>query len=269
MKPQFNRQIAAAYDRHSEKYVPLLEPMMAPMARQIAAMAGLADGQRALDLATGAGLIARVLARLTDAVIGVDISPGVLRIAYRQSRGETAYVCGDACRLPFESSSFNLVTCGVSLSHFSDVPAALEEVRRLLHPGGRLVASAWGAGGESPAKEAAVEVRRKFLPDKELTFGGEFSEDLWADAERGCETLRQAGFVDVKVDTSRLDGVYRDHMQAIETALAWPITRYRVAQMSLEDQSRLRQETAAAIRRVKDLSWWSEVHYYQAARPGG
>lgn len=111
-------------------------------------------------------------------------------------------------------------------------------------------------------------MRRKFLEDKGRTFEGAFGHEVWANVDKGCETLRQAGFADVRVTTMDLSGTYRNSDEAIETALAWPVTRYRIAILDVAQQRRLRKETAAAILEGDDLSWQSEIHIYQAASPG-
>lgn len=256
--------IAEAYSRHSDRYDSVLRPVLGPMAEQVARLAKLGGGELALDLATGTGLIARGLGRFRGSVVGVDISLGMLRRAQRQAGQEIRFVVGDALHLPFQDQCFDLVTCGVSLSHFPDVSMALAEVRRALRPGGRFVTSAWGTKGVNPSKEAAVEIRNRYLAAREATFGCEFGEEAWADPGKGSEVLRQAGFRDVRVESADISGEYADHSQAIEAASAWPLTRYRIAQLSPEDQETLRAETEAAIRHVKDLRWRSEVHYYQA-----
>ena len=124
--------------------------------------------------------------------------------------------------------------------------------------------SAWGSEGESASKQAAVEVRNKYLEDRSITFEGEFSEDVWADTSRGRKMLLEAGFADVDVRTAQLRGKHRDAAVAAETALAWPLTRYRIAHLEPTDQRRLKEETAAAIADINDLSWQSQVHYYRA-----
>ena len=70
-------------------------------------------------------------------------------------------MAGDAMELPFTSHSFDVVTCGLSFSHFPDVAAALRGVRRILRSGGRLIISAWGVEKENPAYSAAAEVRER------------------------------------------------------------------------------------------------------------
>jgi len=56
------------------------------------------------------------------------------------------------------------------------------------------------------------------------------------------------------------------HFAEVSVALAWPLTRYRIAALEPAEQHRLRQETKAAIRAVGDLRWRSEVHIYAARR---
>jgi hypothetical protein len=136
----------------------------------------------------------------------------------------------------------------------------------VLRPRGRFITSDWGSEGENPLKAAAVEVRRRLLEDWELVFEGTFDEEVWAEVERGCETRRQAVFTDVQAATLPLSGQYRNPAEAVEAALAWPLTRYRIARLDTKDQQRLREETATAILEVDDLHRQSEIHYYQAAR---
>jgi SAM-dependent methyltransferase len=267
MNDRFTERIAEAYSLHSQGYASILEPILTPMADEIISLGGLKGGERVLDLATGTGLIARTAAHSIGTVIGVDISPGILKSAQSLSGGKIPLTVGDAHKLPFGNQRFHLVTCGLSLSHFPDVPTALGEVLRVLLPKGRFITSAWGSGGVNPSKEAAVEVRRRFLEDRELTYGGEFNEDLWADPELGCETLRSSGFADVRVTTLPLPGEYRNPGDAIEAALAWPLTRYRIAKLDPTNQKRLIEDTIAAIHEIDDLRWQTEIHYYQAVRP--
>lgn len=266
MNKKFTGRISEAYSHHSQAYLSILEPTLAPMAEEIAGLAVLSKGQIVLDLATGTGLIARTLAQFTESVIGADISPGILKLAHHRSQAEIPFIAADAHQLPFRDECFDLVTCGVSLSHFSDVSTALREIHRVLRPGMRFITSAWANEGENPSKTAAVEVRRQFLTDREIAFEGMFNEDLWADVEGASETLRRSGFADIQTTTLPLSGEYKNHEEAVEAALAWPITRYRIAQLSPEGQKKLREETALAIRQVEDLRWRTEVHYYVATR---
>jgi ubiquinone/menaquinone biosynthesis C-methylase UbiE len=174
MNERFATRIAEAYGRRSEKYASVLEPILSPMANEIVDLARLRGRELVLDLATGTGLIARTVAQFTDSIIGVDISLGVLARVRSLSAAETPLVAADTHGLPFRDQCFDLVTCGLSLSHFSDVSAALGEISRILRSRGGFITSAWGNEGENPSKSAAVEVRRRFLGDREVVFEGTF-----------------------------------------------------------------------------------------------
>jgi ubiquinone/menaquinone biosynthesis C-methylase UbiE len=266
MCDRFSRQIAEAYSLHSEEYGSVLEPILGPSSDVLISLAQLTGTENVLDLATGTGLIARTLLGKCKFVVGLDISSGILREARALSGAELSLAIGDAQFLPIGGESFDLVTCGFSLTHFPDIDRALEEVQRVLRRAGRFITSAWGSQGDSPSKAAAVVVRKRFLDDRDEISRGSFSEEIWANAERGVEMLEQAGFEDVQVTSHRLSGRHKDAKAATKAALAWPITRYRIARLNPSDQRRLKEETAAAIVRLDDYRWESEVHYYQARR---
>jgi SAM-dependent methyltransferase len=110
----------------------------------IAEEVGLARGGLFLDLGCSAGLYTRNLAgSLGDAgnVIGVDISPSMLREATRRARkaGTTpSFVRADAASLPFAGATFSGVVCGGTLNELGDPATALRETHRVLAPGSRL-----------------------------------------------------------------------------------------------------------------------------------
>jgi ubiquinone/menaquinone biosynthesis C-methylase UbiE len=93
-----------------------------------------------LDLGCGTGqLAARLRRELPGArVVGCDFSRGMLEHG-RARDGGTAWVQGDAGRLPFRRAAFDVVVSTEAFHWFPDQPAALAEIRRVLRPGGRLV----------------------------------------------------------------------------------------------------------------------------------
>jgi SAM-dependent methyltransferase len=110
----------------------------------ISDLAGLERGGFYLDLGCSSGLYTRSLARaLGDGgdVIGIDISPSMLKEAVRRARKADTYpslVRADAKNLPFADSSFSGAVCGGTLNELGDPARALRETRRVLEPGGRL-----------------------------------------------------------------------------------------------------------------------------------
>jgi SAM-dependent methyltransferase len=89
---------------------------------------------RVLDVGCGDGRIASLYA--APEVVCADSSPAAVDAA--AARGLDAQLA-DACELPFQDSSFDVVTCSHTLYHVRDVDAALAEFVRVLRPGGRFV----------------------------------------------------------------------------------------------------------------------------------
>jgi demethylmenaquinone methyltransferase/2-methoxy-6-polyprenyl-1,4-benzoquinol methylase len=98
--------------------------------------AGLAPGMRVLDVATGTGLTAREALSIvgnTGRVIGLDPSAGMLTeanalaIPLVRALGE---------KLPLRAASFDFVSMGFALRHVADLDALLQELHRVLVPGG-------------------------------------------------------------------------------------------------------------------------------------
>lgn len=96
-----------------------------------------AHAERALDVGCGEGLLTRRLARVVRHVVGIDRDRSSILAAQATSGGEVDYVMGDFLRHPFRPASFDLVVSVASLHHMNG-HAALDRMRALLRPGGRL-----------------------------------------------------------------------------------------------------------------------------------
>jgi SAM-dependent methyltransferase len=116
--------------------------------RELRAISDLVNPERGglyLDLGCSAGLYSRSLARaLGDRgeVIGMDISPSMLKEAARRARKvvgvKPSFVRADAHNLPFADACFSGTVCGGTLNELGDPARALREVHRVLEPYGRL-----------------------------------------------------------------------------------------------------------------------------------
>lgn len=112
-------------------------------ARLAGRLAGLAAGDTVADIGCGPGTAARRAARLGAAVTGVDPAPVMLRLARlltRQSPQAVRYAQGSAEALPLPDSSVSVAWSIACVHHWADLDAGLREARRVLKPGGRLVA---------------------------------------------------------------------------------------------------------------------------------
>jgi demethylmenaquinone methyltransferase / 2-methoxy-6-polyprenyl-1,4-benzoquinol methylase len=108
----------------------------------MAAPTGGPGGIVALDLATGTGDIAFALAERGARVIGLDLTPRMIVLAHGKRPPDEAnpsFLVGDMLALPFPERAFDLVTTGYGLRNVPDLTAAIDEIRRVLKPGGRVL----------------------------------------------------------------------------------------------------------------------------------
>jgi len=105
----------------------------------------LEPGARVLDVGCGAGWFAAALAEAGFAVAGVEVAHEPLRRARQRAPGVQFVVAGDGT-LPFATGSFSAAWLGEVLEHVQDGLGLLEEVARVLVPGGTLVVSTPGHG---------------------------------------------------------------------------------------------------------------------------
>jgi demethylmenaquinone methyltransferase/2-methoxy-6-polyprenyl-1,4-benzoquinol methylase len=108
--------------------------------RRLVDLASPLPGSRVLDLATGTGDIAFAVQRRRARVVGLDVTKRMIELA-RVKAGAAAnvpeFLVGDMVSLPFAAGSFDLVTTGYGLRNVPDLTAAIDEMFRVLKPGGR------------------------------------------------------------------------------------------------------------------------------------
>ena len=95
-------------------------------------------GMRVLDLAAGTGTSSEDYADSGVDVVPCDFSTGMVGVGKRR-RPDLSFVAGDATRLPFADESFDVVTISFGLRNVVDTEGALQEMRRVTRPGGRLI----------------------------------------------------------------------------------------------------------------------------------
>jgi phosphatidylethanolamine/phosphatidyl-N-methylethanolamine N-methyltransferase len=150
-----------AYEKWAPIYDRVYVRLLADAHRKTAAAAA-ACGPDILEVGVGTGLVLRHYP-LTARVVGVDLSVHMLAKALDKVRdlqlSQVRAICAmDACRLGLPDASFDAVTVPFVITLVPDPEAALDEMRRVLRPGGEIVvASKMGAEGGFPMKvEAAV-----------------------------------------------------------------------------------------------------------------
>jgi demethylmenaquinone methyltransferase/2-methoxy-6-polyprenyl-1,4-benzoquinol methylase len=104
--------------------------------RRLVALAAPRAGQRVLDLATGTGDLAFAAAARGARVVGLDITQRMIELAKRKS-DHAQFIVGDMLALPFPVGSFDIVTTGYGLRNVPDLAQAIDEISRVLVPGGQ------------------------------------------------------------------------------------------------------------------------------------
>jgi SAM-dependent methyltransferase len=117
-----------------------------PIAGRLVHFAGIAPGERVLDVATGTGVVALAAAHRGARVSGLDLTPALLDVARENAKiagRDIEWTEGDVEALPYADASFDVV-----LSQFGHMFAprpdvAIAQMRRVLRPGGRVAFATW------------------------------------------------------------------------------------------------------------------------------
>jgi ubiquinone/menaquinone biosynthesis C-methylase UbiE len=114
--------------------------------RALAMASGARTGDRILDVGCGTGYFVRMLAEIAGpqgAVVGVDAAPEMIAHASSRSRAaaNVSFEVGSAGALSFPDASFDVVVSSLTMHHIAPAEqlAAVQEMRRVLRPGGTLL----------------------------------------------------------------------------------------------------------------------------------
>jgi SAM-dependent methyltransferase len=203
-----------------------LDAQIAPLGARMLARAGLAAGERVLDVGCGCGETTLEAARAVgDAgrVAAVDISEVML--ARARERAEAAGLAhridwrrADAQTARFEDARWDAVVSRFGVMFFEDPVAAFANLARALRPDGRLAFVCWQAREKNPWMMAPAMAAAKHIP-----FGPPPAPDApgpfaFGDADRVRGILARAGFVDV--ETEAVDGPLRLAGETLEETVA-------------------------------------------------
>ena len=145
--PEFEKSWQARYDQWAERYredYQIAGWSHEGLSRRLALVLRLINALRLkprsllLDLGAGPGTYTRAIANIGHRCLGLDYSKKVLEVARSKGKRET-YIQGEAYHLPFRSGVFDAVLCIGVLQSLEQPVRALNEIARILTPGGHIL----------------------------------------------------------------------------------------------------------------------------------
>lgn len=224
---QLEGDSAEAYERY------LVPRILDGWARELVGLAGVARGDRVLDVACGTGIVARQAATRVGphgTVVGVDVNPGMLATAKRAAADPDVPIRwqeGEAGDLPVEEGDFDVVLCQQGLQFFPDASTALSEMRRALASGGRMGISVLRSLDHNRAYAQFADALERFVGPEA---GGMMRSPFQGpDREELRELAGHAGLHHVEVTISRTSARYPSptefvRQEAASSPLSGPVS---------------------------------------------
>lgn len=184
----FVRQAAAFEDpRFNRPFATGMEWLWEPLR--------LTSGDLVLDVAAGTGQVARALAPSVRVVVALDATDAMLlegrAAAEEAGLRNVVFLRGDAARLPFLDSAFDVVTCRFAVHHFEDPAVQVAEMARCARPGGQVAVADLVADPDPRIASAHNELERLRDPSHTRMLGREELVALIGDAGLAVEAVAE------------------------------------------------------------------------------
>lgn len=238
-------RVRRAFAETAERYDDLARRRYRRVAREVLAAAGVRRGDRVLDVASGSGLVGRVMRDVgLPEPVELDISIDLLRLSPTPRR-----IAADASSMPLKDQSFDAVVSNLGIQMLEDPVRGLIEIHRVLRPGGRVGLSTWGEGHSTVELDrAAIETLEEHLRRRPG-----YDPAAWSipqlvinTVEEMDEALAESGFEDREVRTRRKRGAFRDSEHYFETLAVNPSGWARLNALD-EDAAEARRAAIAAV----------------------
>ncbi len=189
------------------RFQEMMDRSLLPLGEKAMDVAGIAAGERVIDVGCGCGDTGFQLAGRVGGggrVLGVDISGPMLERARERAdaagRANLAFELGDAQVYDFEAGAFDLVFSRFGVMFFADPEAAFGNLKSALRPGGRVAFVCWQPARDNPWVRIPVGVVGQHVPLPAPPGPDEPGEFAFGDPARVERILSAAGFADIAID---------------------------------------------------------------------
>ena len=228
----------------------------ARVAGRLVDLAAPDKGDQVLDVATGTGLVAHLVAERTDPglVIGIDLSHNMLSIARSRKTRNIQFMGMAAEHLVFRPETFDMVTMGEALAYLADPARALEEAHRVLKPGGRLALSCQRRSLNTRAQDLFFQGLGPLARRHYLSFPRYSSErSRFGEPDTLKEMLSDAGFEMTRLTETVTGGRTHDAREWTELmAGAGPLPHTLIRALGPRYRNELEAEVEAAMASLGD-----------------
>ncbi len=138
--------------------------------KKVVKKVGATKPETILDIATGTGDLAIMMAKSTQAKItGFDLSAGMLevgknKVAEQKLDDRIEMIQGDAENMPFADNSFDCITVAFGVRNFENLKKGLDEIYRVLKPGGKFIILEFSQPESFPMKQLYGFYSKNILP---------------------------------------------------------------------------------------------------------
>ena len=200
--------LAERYSQRAEAYDKLWSPVIRPAGERLLRQLPLKAARSIIDVGTGAGALLPAIRRAAPSatILGVDRSDGMLRLAREKHTGHLALM--DVQKLALPANRFDVGVIAFVLFHVPSPQRCLDEVNRVLKPGGTVGTVTWGAE-RVPTANAVWDEELEAVGARFLELPATDNRTCCDNTEKVTALFHQTGFIVTRVWSEAIEYRWR------------------------------------------------------------